>query len=121
MCMSERINRKYIYICSAYRGDVGFNIKKACEYSKFVVLNGHIPIVVHLMFPQFLDDNIEAERKLGISMGLDILSKIDEVWVFGSKISEGMEAEILHAEINEKMIRYFDENCCKLVPALDNS
>lgn len=42
-------------------------------------------------------------------MGIVLLGKCDEVWVFGGTISEGMAAEIARAKKQRKKIRYFTE------------
>ena len=39
------------------------------------------------------------------------MSKCAEVWVFGSTISAGMEAEIKRAKWKDYRLRYFNENC----------
>ena len=44
-------------------------------------------------------------------MGLVLLSKCMELWVFGERISEGMAIEIEKAKQRGRTIRYFDENC----------
>lgn len=94
-------NRKKVFICSPYRGDVEGNIKKAAAYCRMACEKGYMPIAPHLYFTQFLDDDIEAERALGISMGMDLILLCEEVWVFGCP-TEGMAAEISFA--NERGI-----------------
>ena len=86
---------KKIFICSAYRGDVDRNIEKAKEYCRWTTVEcGVIPIAPHLFFPQFLDDSVETERKLGINMGLSLLKECSELWYFGDSVTEGMKKEI---------------------------
>ena len=41
-----------------------------------------------------LDDDDNEQRKLGIFFALVLLGKCDEIWVFGSRISEGMAREM---------------------------
>lgn len=94
-------NRKKVFISSPYKGDVEGNIKKAAAYCRMACEKGYMPIAPHLLFTQFLDDDIEAERALGISMGMDLILLCEEVWVFGSP-TEGMAAEISFA--NERGI-----------------
>lgn len=74
-----------------------------------------IPIAPHLLFPQFLDDNKPKERELGLFFGNAILSKCAEMWVFGDRISEGMEAEIKRATWKGHRIRYFSETCEEVI------
>ena len=68
----------------------------ACE-------EGCLPIAPHLLFPQFLNEGIEEERRLGIAMGMELLALCDEVWVFG-EATEGMAAEIASATEQGKKV-----------------
>lgn len=47
----------------------------------------------HLYFSSYLDDLVPAERTAGMQMGLQILKRCDEIWVFGTP-TEGMRGEI---------------------------
>lgn len=93
-----RAFRPIVYICSPYAGEIEKNVKAAQEYSRFAVEKGYIPIAPHLLFPQFLNDANPKERQLGLFFGNALMSKCSEVWVFGSHISAGMEAEINRAK-----------------------
>ena len=106
-----RAFRPIVYICSPYAGDTENNIKAAQKYSRFAVSKGYIPIAPHLLFPQFLNDADPAERKLGLFFGNALMSKCSEVWVFGERISAGMEAEIKRARWKNYRLRYFTESC----------
>lgn len=58
-----------------------------------------IPIAPHIYAPQFLADEIPEERAAGIEMGLALLSKCSELWLFDSDgISEGMASELKYAK-----------------------
>ncbi|MBQ8622676.1 MAG: hypothetical protein IJ422_10255 [Oscillospiraceae bacterium] len=106
-----RAFRPIVYICSPYAGDVEKNVEAAQKYSRFAVDKGYIPIAPHLLFPQFLNDRNPKERQLGLFFGNAIMSKCSEVWVFGSRISAGMEDEIKRARWKNYRLRYFTENC----------
>ena len=106
-----RAFRPIVYICSPYAGEMESNIKAAQKYSSFAVGKGYIPIAPHLLFPQFLNDADPAERKLGLLFGNALMSKCSEVWVFGERISTGMEAEIKRARWKNYRLRYFSESC----------
>ncbi len=99
--------RPLVYICSPYSGDVEKNTCRARAYSRFAVVKHAIPIAPHLLYPQFMDE--DTERELALFMGIVLLGKCDEVWVFGDTISEGMAAEIARAKKQRKTIRYFTE------------
>ena len=106
-----RAFRPIVYICSPFSGAVDENIAAAQRYSRFAVDKGCIPIAPHLLFPQFLNDADTKERELGLFFGTALMSKCAEVWVFGSNISAGMEAEIKRAKWKDYRLRYFTENC----------
>lgn len=106
-----RAFRPIVYICSPFSGAVDENIAAAQRYSRFAVDKGYIPVAPHLLFPQFLNDDNPKERQLGLFFGNALMSKCSEVWVFGSTISAGMEAEIKRARWKNYRLRYFTENC----------
>jgi hypothetical protein len=102
-----RAFRPIVYICSPYAGDIDRNVKAAQNYSRFAVDKGFIPIAPHLLFPQFMNDTDPQERELGLLFGNALMSKCSEVWVFGSFISPGMQAEIKRARWKNYRLRYF--------------
>ena len=106
-----RAFRPIVYICSQYAGDIVSNITAAQKYSRHAVDKGYIPLAPHLLFPQFLNDANPTERKLGLLFGNALMSKCSEVWVFGARISAGMEAEIKRARWKNYRLRFFTEEC----------
>lgn len=104
-----RAFRPIVYICSPFAGEVEKNIEAARNYSRFAVDKGYIPIAPHLLFPQFLNDADPRERQLCLFFGNALMSKCSEVWVFGSRISNGMAAEIKRAKWKNYRLRYFNE------------
>lgn len=106
---AKRAYRPLVYICSPFAGDVDTNVNMARVYSRFAVKNACIPIAPHLLFPQFMDDSVPAERSIALFMGMVLLGKCDQMWVFGRIISAGMAAEIEKAEKKNMLIRYFTE------------
>lgn len=102
---------EFVYICSPLRGDFETNINKANSYCRFAVGQGVVPIAPHVMFTGFLDDNNPEERQMGMAIGIELLKIRSEIWVFGTGISEGMNAEIMVAKQLKIPIEYFDENC----------
>lgn len=109
-----RAFRPIVYICSPFAGDIEANVAAARRYSRFAVDEGYIPIAPHLLFPQFLNDADPQERELGLFFGNALMSKCSEVWVFGSHISSGMEAEINRAKWKNYRLRYFSEECMEV-------
>ena len=104
-----------VYICSPFAGDTEYNINKARGYSRFAVSRNTIPIAPHLLFPQFLDDDDKEQRNLGIFMGLVLMSKCDELWCFGNRVSKGMAVELEKATKRNMTIRYFSDRCEEVV------
>ena len=104
------MGRELVYICSPFRRNYERNTIKANLYSRFAYEKGYLPITPHVIFPQFLDDENRSERLAGMAMGLQLLDLCKEIWVFGTRISEGMKAEIEKAKQKGMSIRYFSEN-----------
>ena len=103
--------RPLIYVCSPLSGDIAANQEKARRYCRFAVDSGYIPLAPHLYFPQFMDDGNRAERDLALFMDIVLLSRCDQLWVFGERISKGMSMEIEKAKRKGQPIRRFDFNC----------
>jgi hypothetical protein len=99
----EALMRKKVFICSPFCGDMEGNARKAATYSRMACEQGFLPVAPHLLFPQFLNEGIEEDRRLGISMGMELLALCDEVWVF-REATEGMAAEIASATAQGKTI-----------------
>lgn len=100
-----------VYICAPLSGDMIQNIYKAQNYCRYAVESGYIPIAPHLYFPQFMDDSNPKERNLALFMDIVLLTKCEEIWVFGDKISSGMSIEIEKAKRKRLCIRRFTEEC----------
>ena len=83
--------RPMVYVCSPYAGDINRNTVNARRFSRFVVDEGFLPVTPH--------------------MGLVLLTKCSELWVFGERISAGMQREIKKAQKRGIQIRYFNEEC----------
>jgi hypothetical protein len=52
-----------VYVASAYRGDVERNTERAKKCCRFVLKQKAVPFAPHLLYPQFLNDGDDAERK----------------------------------------------------------
>lgn len=103
--------RPMVYICSPLSGDIPANQRNARRYCRFAVDSGCIPLAPHLYFPQFMNDGIVSERDLALFMDIVLLSKCDQLWVFGDRVSKGMNIEIEKAKRKGQPIRWFDANC----------
>lgn len=106
-----RAFRPVVYICSPLAGNVTKNQEKARTYCRYAVDSGYIPVAPHIYFTQFMNDTIRRERDLALFMGIVLLSKCAELWVFGNMVTNGMSIEIEKAKRKGQSIRYFTENC----------
>ena len=97
-----------VFICSPYRGDIEANLKVAREMGRLAAMCHCVPIIPHLVFPQFLKDNEPKERILGIRLGCELLKDCDELWIVGNKVTDGMRFEIEAAKKLKKPIRCYD-------------
>ena len=86
--------RKLVYIASPYAGDVKENILAAQNACRYAMAQGAVPIAVHLMYPQILDDSSPGDREAGLQMGIRVLKACDELWLCGGRISAGMQREL---------------------------
>lgn len=113
----EKHYRPLVYICSRYAGDIEKNVAAAIRYSQFAIKEGCIPMAVHLLYPQMLDDSNPKERKLGLFFGLVLLDVCREIWIFADgEYSSGMQKEYEHAMKKGYKIRYFRENLEEVTP-----
>ncbi len=115
----HKAKRRYmprVYICSPFAGDTAGNTEKARRYCAFAANAGYIPYAPHLFFPQFMSDDIPDQRELGLFMGQVFLDGCREIWVFGDRVSAGMEREIARAKKRNIKIRYFTEECKEVEP-----
>jgi len=75
------------------------------QISKFVVENDAVPLNPFMIFDYFLNDTVERDKIRGANN--TIVSRADEIWVFGP-ISNGVLAEIKLAQGINKPLRYFN-------------
>jgi len=99
-----------VFICSPYSGDIAANETKALQYCRFAVSKGCLPIAPHCYFPQFMDESNPTERELGIAFGIRLLGGCEQLWLFGTKITDGMRKEVNAAKNQGIIIRQFNEN-----------
>lgn len=85
---------------SPFAGDVEANVAYARDCLRDCLLRGEAPIASHLLYtqPGVLDDNIPAERALGITAGLAWGEGADATVVYTDRgVSRGMEYGIANA------------------------
>lgn len=103
---------KRVFICSRLKPDqkhsLKHNLSRAALACNTANKKGYAPIAPHLMYSQFLDDNVPAERKAGMEAGLALLPVCDEVWQWGATVSEGMAGELALAQKLGIPVRVFN-------------
>lgn len=92
------MNRPFAYVCSPFAGETKTNAKKARNYCRKLYELGYTPIAPHLLFPQFLEDDIPSERKDGLDMAEELLRRCRVIVVCGKELSDGMMSEIALAK-----------------------
>lgn len=105
-----------VFICSPYRGEVEENTKIAREFGRLAAKCGYVPVIPHLVFPQFLDDNNPEERILGITLGAELLKICDMMWVVGDRVTKGMQFEIEAAKKLKLPVRLYDKKANRIYP-----
>lgn len=73
-----------------------------CE---FVFSKNRIPINPFRVFDYFLSDRVERDAIRAANQ--EVLSRCDEVWVFGERLADGVLMEIAQAKTERKKLRYF--------------
>lgn len=107
---------KKVFVCSPYRGDIEKNTKRAADSAKIICECGYIPIVPHLYFPQFLNENDQFERIRGIELGVELMKDCDLLWLLGPTITNGMEYELEAAKEICIPVRMYDEQLRQINP-----
>lgn len=102
---------KIAYIAHPVSGDVKGNIEKIISICRKINLEEPetVPFVPYLSDLYALNDDISTERDRGIKNGIHLLNSgfIDELRLYGNRISNGMQHEIKSAEENRIIIKNF--------------
>ena len=93
---------KVIYIAHPISGDIAGNLKKIVQIAREINLNEleTVPVANYFLDCHALDDTNLLERERGIKNDTELFKRgyIDEVRLYGSRISQGMVAEIQLAQ-----------------------
>lgn len=105
---------KKIYICSPLSAetDEGMlsNMRNARAYMYYAMtVMGFAARAPHAYLPMLLCDRIPSERAIALQFGLHLLEDSEIVFVCGSRISQGMRGEIIHAASLNMPIYTFDD------------
>jgi len=92
---------KIIYIAHPIGGDVENNLKKVAQIAREINLEypNVVPIAPYFLDCHALNDDIPEERQRGITNDSEFFIRkiMDEVWLYGDRISNGMKQEIKQA------------------------
>ncbi len=113
----SQLERKRVFICSKYAGDIEHNVRIALALCRMAVDAGLTPFAPHLLYTRFLDDSDPIQRDLGISLGLRFMESCDVVWVYvGEGVSDGMRREMEHARrLGKPVVILREVRLCALI------
>jgi hypothetical protein len=91
---------KTVFVAHPISGDIKGNIKKVLAICEEIHSEEVIPVVPYLVSLQYLNDEVVEDRELGMAANHECFHRryVDELWLFGDKISFGMEGEIRLAQ-----------------------
>ena len=105
---------KKVYICAPLGGDIRGNLENAKRYTEYALKCGTAPVVPHF-YALCLNDDNPREREIGLAAGMSLLWFCDELWVFGDKITDGMQREIDFCKnLNIKIVAVKDSDINKI-------
>lgn len=103
------MKKKIVYIAHPIGGNVYGNIRSVLNIVRQLSRrNEVIPFAPYIVDVQALDDTVPEERALGFEHNKAFFNSgiIDEVWLYGGRISSGMQTEIEWAnELNIPVIQ----------------
>lgn len=111
--MGMTSKRKVVYIAHPISGDVYNNCQKVVRIVEAINrkkpnVQPFAPYIVDLLA---LNNKKEEDKELGMMNNLELIRRgfVDELWVFGDKISKGMKQEIDIARENNIPVKIKDE------------
>ena len=87
---------KMIFVAHPIGGDVKGNVKKVLKICAEIHTRNIIPVAPYLISLQYLNDEVIEDRELGMAANHECFYRgyIDELWLYGDRISSGMIEEI---------------------------
>lgn len=91
---------KTVFVGHPIGGDIAGNIKKVLEICERIHTKDIVPVAPYLVSLQYLKDEVVEDRQLGVEANLECFRRgyVDELWLFGDKISAGMKEEVAAAK-----------------------
>lgn len=93
---SPRATPTTVFVGHPLRGDIDGNVEKILAICRELHSRAIVPVAPYLAGLRYLRDHIEEERALGIAANLEAFRRrfVDELWLYGPRISPGMEGEV---------------------------
>jgi hypothetical protein len=105
--MSQPETMPFVLVESPFAGDVEDNVAYLHTALRDCLSRGEAPFASHAFYVQILDDDIPAERQLGIDAGLAIGAFASKTVVYIDRgISQGMLYGIQNAKAAGRAIEY---------------
>ena len=105
---------RIVYVSHPIKGDKAGNIEKIIKIVRSInlFLPDIVPLTNYIADCLALDDDVKEERNKGLLNDAAILKSgiVDELWVFGDEITEGMHIEMETAKAVGIPIKYFKED-----------
>ena len=96
----DTLKKKTVFIGHPIGGDIKSNAEKVLKICAEVHTKNIIPVAPYLISLQYLNDEVVEDRELGMEANHECFHRryVDELWLFGDRISAGMEKEVLLAK-----------------------
>ena len=112
--------KKKIYVCAPFGEDVETEFENSVRYYDFTLKSDCVPVGPHAL-AKMIGDRNTVDIKQMRQAGMSLLWFCDEMWVFGDRITEGMQAEILFCKNMKIKTRKIKENEIKKVIGEDEN
>lgn len=91
---------KTVFIGHPIGGDIKNNVQKVIVICESLHSKDLIPVAPYLVSLQYLNDEVLEDRELGTMANFECFHRkfVDELWLFGDRISAGMKKEVLLAK-----------------------
>ncbi len=94
---------KTVFVGHPIAGDIKGNMEKVLRICEQIHTQDVVPVAPYLVSLQYLNDDIVEDRQLGTEANHECFRRryVDELWLYGDRISNGMKGEVLLAlELN---------------------
>lgn len=99
---------KLVYIAHPVSGDVPRNLMQGREFVQRAYMADVAPLAPWITGCEVLDDNDPVQREIGLLCDETTVTRCDEIWLCGPRVSEGMKRELAIAEAIGLTVRRFE-------------